>query len=361
VYTPSKPAEDEDDDGQEANEDERGSSEDPDEDDEDADAVSDAEETDVGEDEDDEGEDDEGEDDEEAEGDDGDDDDDPPRARRKEKSPEDFVVEPAPGRVGLLHLGRKSPPGSRGSASIPKEIRAQLGGSKRIEGTSTGDLYYAWKKASKRVLRFVAVHQGKLVETDVTTEDASLSASPSWDRRRILVPADGAGKLWSVDLPEGKATLVRDFGGGDTEGEVYSMAALASDRILAATSSALWLFSLPTGAPVVEARGDLDVRELEAVCEGRAAVLEVNEDKPLRVWGIHEDGMRVLAELDLHPETIEARDGRVLVKADDDSGWYEIVNIEDAWRAARDDTSGAQYPRVKLVKAPPSEEEGEDE
>ena len=352
---------DEDDDDDSSGSDEDSGEEETDED-EDEDSESDADES-KDEDEDatseDEGEQDEDDDDDDAGGDDEEEEEAP---KRRAKTPEDYAVEPAPGRVGLRHLGRKRPFPSRRSSSVPKEIRDLFGGSRAVQQLEGADLYYGWKKERRRPLRFAVVQGGQLVPSPVTSSSTSNVMEMRWDGRRALVPADEDKKLWSVDLPEAKATLLCDLDKDEESGEdVYLLATLACDRILMVTYSEVWIFSLATGAPVVEARGAMDVHDVKPILEGRAVVVGSNEGKLLRVWGVFDDGLRVLAGFDLDSQGVELHEEQVFAQDSDGTGWYEIVNIEDAWRAARNDLSGTQFPRVVLVKAERAQDDEGDE
>jgi hypothetical protein len=282
-----------------------------------------------------------------------------PKARRK-KGPEDLAVQPSAGRVGILYLGRKSPPASKAGATVGKSMRAEFGGSSDIEVTDDGSLYYGWKKDGRRAYRFAVHSDGRLIPTDLVSKSSSTMMAVRWDRRQIVVASDGDKKLWSVSLPDGSATLVHDFSKEPDEDEIYSLAALASDRILVTTLGEAWLFSLATGTPSLESRGALDVQQTEAFCSGRAVVLEVSEGKPLRVWGVYEDGLRELAQLEVDPLDMKVTGPTVLVRAMGE-GWYEIVNTEDAWQAAKLDASGSTYPRVDLTTTSKKDNDKDDD
>jgi hypothetical protein len=91
-------------------------------------------------------------------------------------------------------------------------------------------------------------------------------------------------------------------------------------------------------------------------------VLEVSEGKPIRIWGVYDGGVRALAELEPEPLSFEpSADGRFFFEAVNRLGWYELVNLEDAWEAGRRDTSGEHYPPVVLAPKPPEQDDdGED-
>lgn len=310
-------------------------------------------------DEDDDGYQDDEDEDEDESDDDDDDDDDKPRATRKKAG--GYALQPSPGRVGLVYLGQRSPVKPRAATKISADIKTQFGGSSSVEASEDSSLFYGWKKDGRRSFRFAVLLDGKLLETDATSSSASTMMALRHDRKQVLTSSDDDSKLWSISLPSGKASLVWDFSKEEDESEVYSIEPLAFNRAIATTIEGMWIFSLAAGRPAVEARGHLDVQQAEVTLEGRVIIAELGDSRnPMHVWGVFEDGLRTLAELELRPSKIEVREGRALVQGTGGAGWYELVNIEDAWRAASRDTSGARYPRLALSAAP-DEEEDEDE
>ncbi|WP_437277684.1 hypothetical protein WME90_41660 [Sorangium sp. So ce375] len=293
--------------------------------------------------------------------DDDDDDDEAPESGPK-RAPEEYAIEPAPGRVGLRYLGEQRPL-PEDEDDIPKDVRAQFGpGAREIERYRPADVYIGWKKEGRRSFVFAVLKDGELIETAVKASSPSSTGLVSADRSAALVATDGDTKLWWVDLPHGKPLLVHDFSKEESEDEIYTLEALASGRVIVGTSSETWIFSVSGGASRLEARGDLDLRVVESAAGGRVAVLEASEGKPIRIWGIYDGGVRTLAELEPEPLSFEpSADGRFFFEAVNRLGWYELVNLEDAWEAGRRDTSGEHYPPVVLAPKPPEQEEdGED-
>jgi hypothetical protein len=304
-------------------------------------------------------EDDDDDDDDEDDDDDDDDDDRPPA--RSRRGPSSLTVEPRPGRVGLVQLGRRSPLEKPKDPEVPRDVKNRFGTGSDVRATPDGALYYGWKKEGRRSFRFAALLEGQLIETEATSKSSSTQMSVRWDRRQILASSDDGKKLWSIELPKGRATLVHDFTGDAAEDEVDFCLPLAFGRVFVSTVSDAWIFSLSKGAPSLEMRGELDVQAIEAVCDGRAVVFETTEGKLLRVWGVFEDGLRELAGFDLQPSEIFAREGRVIVKGSGGLGWFEVVGIEGAWKAAQRDGGGARYPRVELSKEAASDDDDDDD
>ncbi|EYF03342.1 Hypothetical protein CAP_5674 [Chondromyces apiculatus DSM 436] len=278
------------------------------------------------------------------------------------KSPDEVVVEPAPGRVGLRSLGKKSPLRRQRDEAIPKDVKALFGARATVVHAGAGDLYTGWKKDGKTAFRY-AIYGGvrgkELLDTELKSSAQSTLICMSPDRTSAFVPTDGDGKLWRVDLRTGKATLIRDFSKEKTEKEIYVLQALAHERVLVGTSSETWIFSVAGGTPRVEIRGQLDIREAEILSEGRVAVLQASSGRPLRVWGIFEDGVRTLAAFKVTPASFHASDGKFYVNAEGDLGWFEIVNVDDAWATAQRSASETRYPRIDLSEAPPPREDEE--
>ncbi|WP_437574604.1 hypothetical protein [Sorangium sp. So ce887] len=278
------------------------------------------------------------------------------------RAPEEYAIEPAPGRVGLRYLGKQRPL-PEDEEDIPKDVRARFGaGAREVERYRPADVYIGWKKEARRSFVFAVLKDGELIETAVKAGSASSSGLVSADRSTALVATDGDAKLWWVDLPHGKPVLVHDFSKEESEDEVYTLEALASGRVIVGTSSETWIFSVSGGASRLEARGDLDLRVVERAAGGRVAVLEVSEGKPVRVWGVYDDGVRTLAEIEPEPLTFEpSADGRFFFEAVNRLGWYELVNLEDAWEAGRRDPSGERYPPVVLAPKPPEQDEDDED
>ncbi|WP_437527965.1 hypothetical protein WME79_43920 [Sorangium sp. So ce726] len=292
----------------------------------------------------------------------GDDDDEAPESGPK-KAPEEYAIEPAPGRVGVRYLGKQRPlPEDEDEDDIPKDVRARFGaGAREVERYRPADVYIGWKKEARRSFVFAVLKDGELIETAVKASSPSSTGLVNADRSAALVATDGDAKLWWVDLPHGKPVLVHDFSKEESEDEVYTLEALASGRVIVGTSSETWIFSVSGGASRLEARGDLDLRVVESAAGGRVAVLEASEGKPIRVWGVYDDGVRTLAELEPEPLSFEpSADGKFFFEAVNRLGWYELVNLEDAWEAGRRDASGEHYPRVALAPRPPEEDEDDD-
>ncbi|MDC0683895.1 hypothetical protein [Sorangium atrum] len=289
------------------------------------------------------------------------DDDEAPESGPK-RAPEEYAIEPAPGRVGLRYLGKQRPL-PEDEEDIPKDVRARFGaGAREIERYRPADVYIGWKKEARRSFVFAVLKDGELIETAVKASSPSSTGLVNADRSAALVATDGDAKLWWVDLPHGKPVLVHDFSKEDSEDEVYTLEALASGRVIVGTSSETWIFSVSGGASRLEARGDLDLRVVESAAGGRVAVLEASEGKPIRIWGVYDDGVRTLAELEPEPLSFEpSADGRFFFEAVNRLGWYELVNLEDAWEAGRRDTSGEHYPRVALAPKPPEQDEDDED
>lgn len=292
---------------------------------------------------------------------DDDDDDEAPESSPR-KSPEEYAIEPAPGRVGLRYLGKQRPV-PEDEDSIPKDVRAQFGaGAQEVEHYSRAGVYIGWKKEARRSYRFAVLKDGNLIETEVKTGSTSSLGLVSADGSVALVPTDNDSKLWWVELPYGKPVLVHDFSKEESEDEIYTLEVFPAGRVIVGTSSETWIFSVSGGASRLEARGALDLRAVDSAAGGRVAVLEVSEGKPIRIWGLYDDGLRTLAELEPEPMNFEVGpDGRFFVVGMYRSGWYELLNLEDAWEAGRRDTSGEQYPKVVLAPKPPEAEEEEEE
>jgi hypothetical protein len=269
-------------------------------------------------------------------------------------------VEPGPGKVGLEHLGRRSPLEELDEPEIPRDVKSRFGTGSEVKVTPDGSLYYGWKKEGRQKFRFAALVQGHFIETEATSKSSSELMTIRWDRRQIVAASDGDKKLWSIELPQGRATLIHDFSGEEYDDEVYGCLPLAFDRVFVTTSSDAWVFSLAKGAPALEMRGELDVQSFEPACDGRAIVFETTDGKLLRVWGVFEDGICELAGFDLQPSEIDVREGRVLVKASGGLGWFELLGIEDTWAVARRE-GGARYPRVELKKEASSDDDDEND
>ncbi|WP_437588821.1 hypothetical protein [Sorangium sp. So ce1000] len=276
------------------------------------------------------------------------------------RAPEEYAIEPAPGRVGLRYLGKQRPL-PEDEEDVPKDVRARFRtGAREIERYRPADVYIGWKKEARRSFVFAVLKDGELIETAVKSGSPSSACLVSVDRSAALVATDGDTKLWWVDLPHGKPVLVHDFSKEESDDEIYTLEALASGRVIVGTSSETWIFSVSGGASRLEARGDLDLRVVESAAGGRVAVLEASEGKPVRVWGVYDDGVRTLAELEPEPLSFEpGADGRFFFEAVNRLGWYELVNLEDAWEAGRRDSAGERYPPVVLAPRPP--EQGEDD
>ncbi|WP_437742334.1 hypothetical protein WMF39_43450 [Sorangium sp. So ce1504] len=290
-----------------------------------------------------------------------DDDDDAPESGPR-KAPEEYAIEPAPGRVGVRYLGKQRPL-PEDEDDVPKDVRARFGaGARELERYRPADVYIGWKKEARRSFVFAVLKDGELIETAVKASSPSSTGLVNADRSAALVATDGDAKLWWVDLPHGKPILVHDFSKEESEDEIYTLEALASGRVIVGTSSETWIFSVSGGASRLEARGDLDLRVVESAAGGRVAVLEVSEGKPIRVWGVYDDGVRTLAELEPEPLSFEpSADGKFFFEAVNRLGWYELVNLEDAWEAGRRDTSGEHYPRVALAPKPPEQDEDDED
>ncbi|WP_437546677.1 hypothetical protein WME97_43095 [Sorangium sp. So ce367] len=290
-----------------------------------------------------------------------DDDDDEAPESGPRKAPEEYAIEPAPGRVGVRYLGKQRPL-PEDEEDVPRDVRARFGaGARELERYRPADVYIGWKKEARRSFVFAVLKDGELIETAVKASSPSSTGLVNADRSAALVATDGDAKLWWVDLPHGKPVLVHDFSKEESEDEIYTLEALASGRVIVGTSSETWIFSVSGGASRLEARGDLDLRVVESAAGGRVAVLEASEGKPIRVWGVYDDGVRTLAELEPEPLSFEpSADGKFFFEAVNRLGWYELVNLEDAWEAGRRDTSGEHYPRVALAPKPPEQDEDDD-
>ncbi len=233
------------------------------------------------------------------------DDDEAPESGPK-RAPEEYAIEPAPGRVGLRYLGKQRPL-PEDEEDVPKDVRARFGaGAREVERYRPADVYIGWKKEARRSFVFAVLKDGELIETAVKASSPSSTGLVNADRSAALVATDGDAKLWWVDLPHGKPVLVHDFSKEDSEDEVYTLEALASGRVIVGTASETWIFSVSGGASRLEARGDLDLRVVESAAGGRVAVLEASEGKPIRVWGVYDDGVRTLAELEPEPLSFRA-------------------------------------------------------
>lgn len=291
-----------------------------------------------------------------------DDDDDEAPESSPRKAPEEYAIEPAPGRVGLRYLGKQRPL-PEDEDSIPKDVRAHFGaGAQEVEHYGRAGVYIGWKKEARRSYRFAVLKDGNLIETEVKSGPTSSLGLVSADGSVALVPTDNDSKLWWVELPHGKPVLVYDFSKEESEDEIYTLEVFPPGRVIVGTSSETWIFSVSGGASRLEARGAQDLRAVDSAAGGRVAVLEVSEGKPIRIWGLYDDGVRTLAELEPEPLNFEVGpDGRFFVEGMQRSGWYELLNLEDAWEAGRRDTSGEQYPPVVLAPKPPEEEEEREE
>ncbi|WP_437712694.1 hypothetical protein WMF45_44025 [Sorangium sp. So ce448] len=291
-----------------------------------------------------------------------DDDDDEAPESGPRKAPEEYAIEPAPGRVGVRYLGKQRPL-PEDEEDVPKDVRARFGaGAREIERYRPADVYIGWKKEARRSFVFAVLKDGELIETAVKASSPSSTGLVNADRSAALVATDGDAKLWWVDLPHGKPVLVHDFSKEESEDEIYTLEALASGRVIVGTSSETWIFSVSGGASTLEARGDLDLRVVESAAGGRVAVLEASEGKPIRVWGVYDDGVRTLAELEPEPLSFEpSADGKFFFEAVNRLGWYELVHLEDAWEAGRRDTSDERYPRVALAPKPPEQDEDDED
>ncbi|EYF08373.1 hypothetical protein [Chondromyces apiculatus] len=295
-------------------------------------------------------------DDEEEEDDDEDGTPRPPKRRA-----DSFGVEPAPGRVGLRYLGEDRPVPER-SDSVTKAVRSAFGtGAKHLERASiAGEAYMGWKKEGKRAYRFAVYMDGQLSETGIVVSDPSMMMALSWDGRYVAATSAGDSKLWWGEAGQSSgAVLVHDF--GKDEDEVYNVEVLAFGRVVVGTSAQTYLFAVSGGKATLEVSGELDVTGSEAMFEGRVVALEARGDKPTLLWAICEDGARVLDAFELSSsEWAWREDGRLIVETMGE-GWYEFTQVEEAWEAARRDTSGATYPRVALTPPAPAEEKDEDD
>jgi hypothetical protein len=260
-----------------------------------------------------------------------------------------------------VRAGRGSPIEEPDEPDVPRDVKRQFGTGSEVKVTPDGSLYYGWKKEGRRSFRFAALVQGHFVETDATAKSASTEMSVSWDKRWILARSDGDKKLWSIELPEGRATLVHDFSGEKYDDEVFWCLPLAYRRVFVSTSNDVWIFSLGRGAPELEMRGEFVINEAKVVSDGRAIVIHTSDRKTARVWGVFEDGIRELASFGLAFHEILEGDGRVVVRASGGAGWFELLGIGDAWETAKREGAGPRYPRVELKKDSSDDDDDDDD
>ncbi|WP_156338340.1 hypothetical protein [Chondromyces crocatus] len=278
------------------------------------------------------------------------------------KKPQDFVLEPAPGRIGVRFVGAKSPVRRSREEAIPKEVRALFGARSNVSKAGEGDLYFGWKKDKRSAFRFAIARDGAVTETELKSSAPSTLITLVAGEPTALVATDDDSKLWKVALDTGKASLVWDFSRERDEKEIYVLQGLAHGRVLVGTASETWIFSLAGPQPTVEVRGQLDTREADPFCGGRVVVLQARNGRPLRLWGIFPAGIKTLAGLRVRPASVHTSEGKLYVSAEAELGWFEILNVEDAWTAAERDVEGTRYPHVDLVRAvAPEEDEVGDE
>ncbi|AKT42194.1 hypothetical protein [Chondromyces crocatus] len=282
-----------------------------------------------------------------------DDDDDTPAAPPKQ--PEDFVIEPPAGHPGLRYLGKKSPL-PRGK-TIPKPVRAMFGTGARdvTDIDKESDSCWGWKKEAKRSFRFCVAKDGQLFETALVTPHPS-NAVVNWDQTHALVQTDDDTKLWRVGIHSNDMVLVRDF--GEDQEEVNFCEPLADGWVLVATHSEGYLFTVRDTVSELRMRGGLDCFDMKSACKGRVVAAAVSGEKSILLWGIYEDGPRILGEFELPLFEFQRSEGRLFIDASP-LGWYELTQMAEAWEAAGRDLSGDRFPKLSLKRT--EEDEGDDE
>ncbi|AKT42195.1 hypothetical protein [Chondromyces crocatus] len=260
-----------------------------------------------------------------------------------DEAPEDFIIAPAPGRAGLRYLGRQPPlPALR--REIPEQVRARFGEEvHRIEHVGLDALYAGWTRVRDDTYRLVVVDGERRRETSflIPAQQPRARVSLSWDRAHALVFVHHDTTLWWVPLSGAAPLLVRDFSDDfaaiedEAERVVYLAEAVADGGVLAESYQGTWRFTRCGDEFRLRARGDLDLRRIFACPGGRTLVVQSAQGAPLRVCGVYEDGLRLLATSPMEPESIERdRQGRIFIHALL-HGWYEFHHLDEAWDAAR--------------------------
>ncbi len=288
-----------------------------------------------------------------------DDDDDDPSSEDEDddKPPGGHAVEAAPGRVGLRYREGFEP---TKLPSMPKDVGKLFG------SAGNADFYngiaYGWKKEARRSFRFAVWREGNFFESPFTATSPSTTVMAlRQDGGAALVALANDRELWEVDTHGGQArklwTVV------DEDDELYSIDFLADGHhVVLGTDSVYVLAPAAEGAGSrVLARFGINASDVLVSPDGRAFVLEGVGEGGLYVIGRQGDRFKTLAHFPkTGPDTLREDGGRCFAELDD-GAWYELIGIDEAYRAAFESGAPFDDPPPHVVASDDEDEDSDDE
>jgi hypothetical protein len=250
-----------------------------------------------------------------------------------------FAVAPSEGVVGFSFVGTRPRELGADDTEVPRDA-ARLFEYSNEWHVEDEDTVLGWKR-QRGQKRFAVYDGGRFVESELRAKDPGAVMTLRWDRSSCLATTARDTKVWMVDLRHGRCIPIATF-----EEDVKGLAFAAGGLALAVTARHAILCGVEGRRPGAMARAELTGEAVASMYSGRVHVIVTGTAPRLRVWGLFDETLRVLATFDVPACKLHAREGHVWIEVDGGE-WYEVVGVESAWRAA--ESSPDKFERIEMI------------